>query len=293
VRQRQAARSRIGRTIGASLFSIRDRSAAGPDGWQAVAAWLRSCRTRFCRQYGIAISRGRGRRLSRCIRHSCESCQQSRNGHPGRICYLRLQMVTRTRIGMVVTRQPDARVGDGPSALHPPSAPVWISALAPYASVRDPFSTGRAARPVREASPRPFPTSRGRRSGIAISRLPGFRPGQRISNAFVIRGEFPACRLSYITGAEPIGSICPIMRFTGRRRGPAPAESVMAALSHGCFKLNPPDARNIQGGFAWIRAPVRARSRDQRLESAAPLKRSMLAWRRRPIPRVMQCPRQR
>jgi len=122
---------------------------------------------------------------------------------------------------------------------------------------------------------------------------PGFRPGQRISNAFVIRGEFPACRLSYITGAEPIGSICPIMRFTGRRRGPAPAESVMAALSHGCFKLNPPDARNIQGGFAWIRAPVRARSRDQRLESAAPLKRSMLAWRRRPIPRVMQCPRQK
>ena len=27
-------------------------------------------------------------------------------------------------------------------------------------------------------------------------------------------------------------------------------------------------------------------------KSAAPLKRNMFAWRRRPIPRVMQCPRQ-
>src|SRR5690242_6833621 len=29
------------------------------------------------------------------------------------------------------------------------------------------------------------------------------------------------------------------------------------------------------------------------LKSDAPLKRSIFAWRRRPIPRVMQCPRQR
>jgi len=61
-----------------------------------------------------------------------------------------------------------------------------------------------------------------------------------------------------ITGAEPKGSICSITRFIGRGRGPAPAEIAMAALSHGCIKLNPPDARNIQGGVAWIRAPARA-----------------------------------
>jgi hypothetical protein len=46
-----------------------------------------------------------------------------------------------------------------------------------------------------------------------------------------------------ITGAEPIGSICSIMRFTGRRRGPAPAEIVVAALSHGCIKLKSRHAR--------------------------------------------------
>jgi len=33
-------------------------------------------------------------------------------------------------------------------------------------------------------------------------------------------------------------------------------------------------------------------ARASPLKSTAPRKRSMVAWRRRPIPRVMQCPRQ-
>ena len=83
---------RIWGTILRAVFSVRDRFAVRPGGWQAVAAWLRSCRSRPCRQYGTAISRCRGRRPSRCIRRPCESCQQSRNGQPyqGRICHLRL-----------------------------------------------------------------------------------------------------------------------------------------------------------------------------------------------------------
>jgi hypothetical protein len=55
---------------------------------------------------------------------------------------------------------------------------------------------------------------------------------------------------------------------------------VTASIRFACTRFNPAWASGFRGG-PFLGA-----------KSAAPRKRSMVAWRRRPNPRVMQCPRQ-
>ena len=109
-----------------------------------------------------------------------------------------------------------------------------------------------------------FPTWRDRRSGIAISRFPAFPT----LSAYILR----LCDLSGISrnpaGSTKLGEESSIVRWRTLRAALTQPANEAAADAH----YRP----------SWIRTQKRA----------APHKRSMVAWRRRPIPRVMQYPRQ-
>ena len=81
-----------------------------------------------------------------------------------------------------------------------------------------------------------------------------------------------------ITGAEPEGSICSIMHFVGSPSRPSRRKiSDFGRFSPG---------RGCPNSRTGVAGPSMGAQK-----STAPLKRNMLAWRRRPKPRVMQCPR--
>jgi hypothetical protein len=86
-----------------------------------------------------------------------------------------------------------------------------------------------------------------------------FRSRERIFDAFVIHGEKPVCRLCQQKGTAQVPSV---QQCTLRGKPRRPAQ--------------------IPPAFPTKAIPKRA----------APRKRNMVAWRRRLIPRVMQCPRQ-
>jgi hypothetical protein len=91
------------------------------------------------------------------------------------------------------------------------------------------------------------------------------QPGQGILHAFAVHGKL--LHSGAIMGAESQGSMAlPYARR--RRRGRAPP----CTLTPWCGRIPLPGT-----------GPLR--------KSTAPRKRNMIAWRRRLIPRVMQCPR--
>ena len=111
--------------------------------------------------------------------------------------------------------------------------------------------------------------SRISRSDCRFQNARGFRralqPGQRIFHAFVVHGKL--LHPDAIMGAESQGSMAPSCARRRRHRRTPPWNS------------DPVVRTNSYAGTGALR------------KSTAPRKRNMIAWRRRLIPRVMQCPR--